>query len=94
MSIIVSVIVPVYNGEKYLKRCIESILKQTFQDFELLLIDDGSTDNSKKILEYYQDLDDRIHLYSKKIVVYLQQEIWDCSRQKEYLSPLLMQTIM
>ena len=66
MSIIVSVIVPVYNGEKYLQRCIESILKQTFQDFELLLIDDGSTDNSKKILEYYQDLDDRIHLYSKK----------------------------
>ena len=41
----ISVIVPVYNVEKYLPRCIDSILKQTFTDFELLLIDDGSKDN-------------------------------------------------
>lgn len=42
----ISVIVPVYNAEKYLHRCIDSILAQTFTDFELLLIDDGSKDNS------------------------------------------------
>ena len=42
----ISVIVPVYNAEKWLRRCVDSILAQTFTDFELLLIDDGSTDGS------------------------------------------------
>ena len=42
----ISIIVPVYNTEKYLDRCIQSILAQTYPDFELLLIDDGSTDSS------------------------------------------------
>ena len=45
----VSIIVPIYNMEKYLKKCIESILNQEYKNFELLLIDDGSTDNSLKI---------------------------------------------
>ena len=45
----ISIIVPVYNVEKYLQRCIESILVQTFTDFELLLIDDGSKDKSGEI---------------------------------------------
>ena len=49
----VSIIVPVYNCEKYLKRCIESIINQTYKDLELILIDDGSTDKSYDIsLEY------------------------------------------
>ena len=47
----VSVIMPVYNAEKYLNEAIESILKQTYTDFELLLINDQSTDNSKAICE-------------------------------------------
>ena len=47
----ISVIVPVYNVEKYLPRCIDSILSQTFTDFELLLIDDGSPDNCGKICD-------------------------------------------
>ena len=42
----ISVIVPVYNAGKYLARCVESILAQTFTDFELILVDDGSTDHS------------------------------------------------
>ena len=50
----VSVIVPVYNSEKYIKRCIESILNQSFSEFELILINDGSKDNSQKILEEYK----------------------------------------
>ncbi len=56
----VSVIMPVYNAEKYLKEAIDSILQQTFTDFELLIFNDGSTDNSLKIINSYTD--DRIIL--------------------------------
>lgn len=48
-----SVIVPVYNVEKYLAKCIESIVNQTNQDFELLLVNDGTKDNSQKIIDEY-----------------------------------------
>ena len=56
----ISVIVPVYNVEKYLSRCIDSILNQTFTDFELILVDDGSTDNSGEICDMYSQKDSRI----------------------------------
>lgn len=56
----VSIVVPVYNGEKYLSRCIESILKQSYQDIELLLINDCSTDGTAGICERYEQLDPRI----------------------------------
>ena len=46
-----SVVVPVYNVQSYLKECVESILAQTFTDFELILVNDGSTDNSPKICD-------------------------------------------
>ena len=49
----VSVIVPVYNAEHYLEQCLDSILEQTYKDFELIIIDDGSTDHSGKICERY-----------------------------------------
>lgn len=52
---LVSVIVPVYNAEKYLNRCVDSILSQTMTDFELLLIDDGSKDDSGRICVYYTE---------------------------------------
>lgn len=61
----ISVIVPVYNGEKYLSACIESILRQTYPDFELLLIDDGSTDDSLKICQKYADRDSRVRIFSQ-----------------------------
>ena len=48
-----SIIVPVYNVEKYLSKCIESIMNQTNQDFELLLVNDGTRDNSQKIIDEY-----------------------------------------
>lgn len=62
----VSVIVPVYNTEKYLPRCIESILAQTFTDFELILVNDGSTDNSGKICDEYAKKDSRIVVIHKE----------------------------
>lgn len=61
----ISVIVPVYNTEKYLRRCIDSILAQTFTDFELLLIDDGSTDGSGAICDEYAALDSRVRVFHK-----------------------------
>lgn len=46
----ISIIIPVYNSEKYIRRCLNSILNQIFQDFEIILIDDNSKDNSLKII--------------------------------------------
>ena len=63
---LISVIVPVYNAEKYLHRCIDSILGQTFRDFELLLIDDGSPDYSGKICDDYAAKDSRVRVFHKK----------------------------
>ena len=62
----VSVIVPVYNVERYLKRCVNSIINQTFKDFELLLVDDGSTDLSGKICDKLKQSDNRIKIFHKK----------------------------
>ena len=62
----ISVIVPVYNAEKYLPRCIDSVLTQIFTDFELLLIDDGSIDESGKICNEYADNDKRIRVFHKE----------------------------
>lgn len=62
----ISVIVPVYNGSVYLNTLVDSILQQTFHDFELLLINDGSTDNSLEIIRDYEKKDTRVHCLDKK----------------------------
>ena len=62
----ISVIVPVYNAEKYLHRCIDSILSQTFTDFELLLINDGSKDNSAVFCDEYATRDSRVRVFHKE----------------------------
>lgn len=62
----ISVIVPVYKVEKYLPECIESVLAQTFTDFELILVDDGSPDNSGKICDDYAAGDSRIRVFHKE----------------------------
>lgn len=61
-----SVIVPVYNVEAYVEECLKSILSQTFKDFELLLVDDGSSDKSGEICDRYADNDDRIRVIHQK----------------------------
>ena len=61
----ISIVVPVYNAERYLHRCIDSILTQTFSDFELLLIDDGSKDSSGAICDEYAKEDERVRVFHK-----------------------------
>ena len=61
----ISVIVPVYNVENYLKESLNSLLKQTFKDFEIICINDGSTDNSQEILEQFSKIDKRVKLINK-----------------------------
>ena len=62
----ISVIVPVYNAERYLHLCIDSILAQTFTDFEVLLIDDGSKDKSGEICDEYAKKDIRVKVFHKE----------------------------
>lgn len=62
----ISVIVPVYKAETYLRRCVNSILAQTFQDFEVLLIDDGSPDKSGEICDEYAKKDSRVRVFHKE----------------------------
>lgn len=57
----ISIIIPVYNVKNYLEDCIESIINQTYRNFEVILVDDGSTDGSEKICDYYANLDKRIN---------------------------------
>ena len=60
---LISIIVPVYNSEKYINKCIESVLSQSYINWEMLLIDDGSTDESGRICDEYAAKDDRIRVY-------------------------------
>ena len=62
----VSVIIPVYNAEKYLRECLDSIINQTLLDIEIICVNDGSTDNSLEILEEYRDKDKRIKVFSQE----------------------------
>ena len=62
----VSVIIPLYNVENYLKQCLDSVVNQTLKEIEIICINDGSTDNSKQILEDYARKDDRIKIINRK----------------------------
>lgn len=62
----ISVLIPLYNVENYISRCLDSILCQTFQNFEIVVVDDASTDNSLSIVKEYQQKDNRIKIIEKK----------------------------
>ncbi len=63
---LISIVVPVYNVEKYLKKCIDSIINQTYKNLEIILVDDGSPDNCGKICDDYAEIDNRIKVIHKK----------------------------
>ena len=62
----ISFIIPVYNGEKYLRECLDSILGQSFRDMEVIMVNDGSLDHSQEIMEEYATKDQRIRVFSQK----------------------------
>ena len=62
----ISVITPVYKVENYLRKCVDSILEQTFSDFELFIVDDGSPDGCGKIADEYEKKDSRVHAIHKE----------------------------
>ena len=62
---LITVIVPIFNVENYLSKCIESIIKQTYRNLEIILVDDGSTDDSPIICDKYAKLDSRIKVIHK-----------------------------
>lgn len=63
----VSVIIPVYNGEKTLDRCLQSVTKQSYKNLEIIVVDDGSTDKTKSICEYWANHDGRIKVFHKEL---------------------------
>lgn len=66
MNKIISIIIPVYNVERYLETCMESILKQTYKNIEIILVDDGSTDFSGKMCDHYAEIDKRVKVIHKE----------------------------
>lgn len=62
MKPVISVIIPVYNVEKYIRQCVDSVLEQSYKDFELILVDDGSPDNCPRICDEYARKDSRVHV--------------------------------
>lgn len=65
-DVLFSIIVPVYNVEKYIHKCVDSILEQTYKDFECILVDDGSTDGSSRIIDEYEKKDSRVKVIHKE----------------------------
>jgi glycosyltransferase involved in cell wall biosynthesis len=63
---LVSIIVPVYKVEKYLEKCVESLINQTMSDIEIILVDDGSPDNCGHMCDYYSSVDSRIKVIHQK----------------------------
>lgn len=70
MSELISIIVPVYNAENYLDKCLESILNQTYKNLDIILVNDGSTDRSSEICDVYASLDKRISIVFTRSLIF------------------------
>lgn len=85
---LISVIVPVYNVERYLRRCVDSILHQTYRNLEVLLVDDGSTDASGAICDEYAAQEERVTAVHQKTGDSLQRATRDSNGHRERISAL------
>ena len=63
---LISVIIPVYNSEKFLNRCVDSVLKQSYKELDIILIDDGSSDKSGEMCDQYAQMDKRVRVIHQK----------------------------
>ena len=71
----ISVIIPIYNVEKYLEKCLESVINQTYKKIEIILVNDGSTDESLNICKKYSKSDNRITIINQKMLEYQMLEM-------------------
>ena len=89
----ISVIVPVYNVEKYLSKCLDSIINQTYKNLEIICVDDGSTDSSSKILEEYAKKDTRIKVVEQLNAFELSGDFVSFVSGKDYISANFFETM-
>ena len=93
MSELISIIVPIYNVENYLRQCLDSIMGQTYKNFECLLINDGSPDHSSKICEEFVQKDSRFHYFEKENDGVSSARNLGIEHSKESISLLLIRMI-
>lgn len=89
MNPLISVIVPIYNVEKYLARCVDSIVNQTYKNLEIILVDDGSPDRCPQMCDDYAEKDSRIKVIHKKMVDFPMPEMQGWLLLQESISALL-----
>lgn len=94
MNPLISVIVPIYNVEKYLARCVDSIVNQTYKNLEIILVDDGSPDRCSQMCDDYAEKDRRIKVVQKKTVDFPMPEMQEWLLQQASISALLTAMIM
>lgn len=82
---LISIIVPVYNTAQYLEDCVESIINQTYKNIEIIIINDGSPDESDEVCKKLEKNINKLNILNKKIKAFLPLEIWVLKKLKELL---------